>query len=173
MDVFVGEATPGSAAAFDAWASARVPGLLRFAYLLTGSRSEAEDAVQSALERALPRWERIGRAEDPDAYVRRMVVNAHVSLWRRTGRRESPVEAVELRDERDPADLVSTADAVRRVCARLPRRQRAAVVLRYFEDQDYAEIAAVLRCSEATARSYVHRALQALRRELGEESDDA
>lgn len=169
----MGEAMSGTEGGFDAWASARVPALLRFAYVVTGSQAEAEDAVQAALERALPRWERIAQAEDPDAYVRRMVVNAHVSLWRRAARHESPVALVVLTDGPDPAEQVTTAEAVRHVCAGLPRRQRAAVALRFFEDRDYPEIAAVLGCSEATARSYVHRALQALRRELGEEEPDA
>ncbi|SFB71878.1 RNA polymerase sigma-70 factor, sigma-E family [Nocardioides terrae] len=169
----MGDARPATAGGFDAWASARVPSLLRFAYVVTGSQVEAEDAVQAALERALPRWDRISRAEDPDAYVRRMVVNAHVSLWRRSGRRESPVAVVSLTEGSDPAEQVTTVDAVRRVCAALPRRQRAAVALRFYEDRDYSEIAVVLGCSEATARSYVHRALQALRRELGEEERDA
>jgi RNA polymerase sigma-70 factor (sigma-E family) len=169
----VDDAGPVTADAFDAWASARVPALLRFAYVVTGSQTAAEDAVQAALERALPRWDRIARTEDPDAYVRRMVVNAHVSLWRRSGRHESPVPLVVLSEGADPAEQVTTAEAVRRVCARLPRRQRAAVALRFYEDRDYAEIAGLLGCSEATARSYVHRALQALRRELGEEAADA
>jgi RNA polymerase sigma-70 factor (sigma-E family) len=173
MDVSVGEARQVGTEAFDAWANARVPALLRFAYVVTGSQAAAEDAVQAALERALPRWDRIARAEDPDAYVRRMVVNAHVSLWRRSGRHESPVPLVVLREAVDPAEQVTTAEAVRRVCERLPRRQRAAVALRFYEDRDYAEIAALLGCSEGTARSYVHRALQALRRELGEEETDA
>jgi len=173
VDVSVDDARAGTTEAFDAWASARVPALLRFAYVVTGSQAEAEDAVQAALERALPRWDRISRAEDPDAYVRRMVVNAHVSLWRRSGRHESPVALVSLSEGPDPAEQVTTAEAVRRVCAGLPRRQRAAVALRFYEDRDYAEIGAFLGCSEATARSYVHRALQALRRELGEEESDA
>jgi RNA polymerase sigma factor (sigma-70 family) len=97
-------------------------------------------------------------------------------VWRPSRRHESPVATVSLADVGDPAEQVTTVEAVRRVCARLPRRQRAAVVLRFFEDRDYAEVAALLGCSEATARSYVHRALQALRRELeepGKEGSDA
>lgn len=84
-----------------------------------------------------------------------------------------PVALVRLAGDDDPAERVATLEAVRRVCARLPRRQRAAVALRFFEDRDYDEIAGLLGCSEATARSYVHRAIQALRRELGEERSDA
>ena len=77
---------------FDDWIEARVPALLRFAYLVTGSQHAAEDAVQSALTRACERWSRVRRTTDPDAYVRRMVVNAHISAWRRSGRRELAVE---------------------------------------------------------------------------------
>jgi RNA polymerase sigma factor (sigma-70 family) len=96
-----------------------------------------------------------------------MVVNAYVSGWRRWGHREwtvaevRPAEAVV-----DHADAVATADALWRACGRLPRRQRAALVLRYYEDLDYNQIAAVLGCTVGTARSHVHRALDALRVEL-------
>lgn len=165
MDVGVTERPGTDAPGFDAWATARLPGLLRFAYLVTGSQHAAEDAVQSALVTACEKWPRISRREDPDAYVRRMVVNAHVSAWRRFGRRQSVVEAVRERTE-DPTAAVDRGDAVWRVCAALPRQQRAAVVLRFYEDLDYGEIAAVLGVAEATVRSHVHRALAALRREL-------
>ena len=159
---------------FDDWVEARVAALLRFGYLVTGSQHAAEDAVQSALERACRKWSRVRRADDPDAYVRRMIVNAHVSDWRRAARRESPVAEVRLADQVDPADAVSRADAVWRVCQGLPPQQRAAVVLRYYEDLDYPEIAALLGVAEPTVRSHVHRALTALRGELErqEPSDD-
>ena len=156
--------------AFDAWASARVDGLLRFAYLVTGSQHAAEDAVQEALTSACAKWSRVSRTRDPDAYVRRMVVNAHVSGWRRT-RRESPVAEVRDRSYADPAAHVDTADAVWEVCGSLPRQQRAAVVLRFYEDLDYPEIAEVLGLAEATVRSHVHRALAALRTELTQQED--
>ncbi|WGL51221.1 SigE family RNA polymerase sigma factor [Nocardioides sp. BP30] len=160
---------------FDEWVAARSTALLRFAYLLTGSQSEAEDAVQSALERALARWQRVARTEDPETYVRRMIVNEHISLWRRWRRRVSPVAVVRetVGGQADLAETVASADVVRRLCAALPATQRAAVVLRYYQDLDYREIAALLGCAEATARSHVHRALQALRHELAGEDDDA
>ena len=92
-----------------------------------------------------------------------MIVNAHVSGWRRT-RRESPVAEVRERPiRRRRGRRHGTADAVWRVCQGLPRQQRAAVVLRFYEDLDYAEIAAVLDLAEPTVRSHVHRALAALR----------
>jgi RNA polymerase sigma factor (sigma-70 family) len=103
-----------------------------------------------------------------------MIVNEHVSDWRRAGRKESPVAEVRLATSADPADEVSTSDAVWRVCAALPPQQRAAVVLRYYEDLDYPEIAAILGIAEPTVRSHVHRALTALRGELERQelSDD-
>jgi RNA polymerase sigma-70 factor (sigma-E family) len=174
MDVRVSDRpAPVAAPPFDDWVAARSAALLRFAYLLTGSQSEAEDAVQSALERALARWSHVSRVDDPETYVRRMIVNAHISLWRRWRRRVSPVAVVRESVSADPAESVASTDAVRRLCAGLPPAQRAAVVLRFYQDLDYREIAALLGCAEATARSHVHRALQTLRRELVEEDDDA
>ena len=127
---------------FDDWVEVRVPALLRFAYLVTGSQHAAEDAVQSALTRACERWSRVRRTTDPDAYVRRMIVNAHISAWRRSGRRELSVAEVRDTEVLDHAVGVATGDAVWRVCGTLPPQQRAAVVLRYYEDLEYAEIAA-------------------------------
>jgi len=156
----------GGVTDFEAWAEARVAGLLRFAYLVTGSQHAAEDAVQAALTRACEKWSRVGCTHDPDSYVRRMVVNEHISTWRRSGRRE--VAVAEVRDTVvvDAAAGVADSDAVWRMCSALPRRQRAAVVLRFYEDLEYAEIAALLDCSEATVRSHVHRALTSLRASL-------
>ena len=170
MDVVV---TTARDLPFDQWVGARVPALVRFAYLVTGSQDAAEEAVQTALTKACEHWGRIQRTTDPDSYVRRMVVNAHVSAWRRFGKRVSPV--AELRGTQagaDPADRVAGSDAVWRVCSRLPRQQRAAVVLRFYEDLEYAEIAAVLDVTEATARSHVNRALASLRAELERGDDD-
>jgi RNA polymerase sigma-70 factor (sigma-E family) len=157
---------------FDEWVDARVAALLRFAYLVTGSQHAAEDAVQSALVRACEKWSRVRRATDPDAYVRRMVVNAHVSAWRRSGRRELTVAEVRDTEVGDHAEPIVTGDAVWRVCATLPPQQRAAVVLRYYEDLEYAEIAVILGTAQATARSHVHRALAAMRAELQKEDGD-
>jgi RNA polymerase sigma-70 factor (sigma-E family) len=170
MDVVV---TASRELTFDEWVGARVPALLRFAFLVTGSQDSAEEAVQTALTKACEQWSRIQRATDPDAYVRRMVANAHVSAWRRFGQRVSPVAEVRASGmAADPAERVAGADAVWRVCATLPRQQRAAVVLRFYEDLEYAEIAAILEVTEATARSHVHRALANLRAELERGDDD-
>ncbi|HSV39082.1 MAG TPA: SigE family RNA polymerase sigma factor [Nocardioidaceae bacterium] len=154
---------------FDEWVAARVPALMRFAYLVTGSQDAAEEAVQSALAAACEKWARVRRTQDPDAYVRRMIANAHVSQWRRFGRRVVVGEVPE-RQSADHAERLATNDAVWRVCATLPRQQRAAVVLRFYEDLEYAEIARILEVAEATVRSHIHRALSALREELGKEA---
>jgi RNA polymerase sigma-70 factor (sigma-E family) len=153
---------------FETWVADRADALLRFGYVLTGDRTMAEDAVQDALTTACAKWSKIRAADDPDAYVRRMIVNAHISWWRRFRRRESPVA------DPVPGSLASPdgageraeAEAVWSLCATLPGRHRAAVVLRYYEGLSYAEIAEVLDCAEATARSWVHRALAELRQTL-------
>ena len=160
---------------FESYVAARGPALLRLAYLLTGNESDAQDVVQEALSRAVPRWTRITQADDPDAYVRRMVVNAHVSWWRKFKRRESPVEDVRSEGIQPGADVETVERAGSKelwaACARLPRDQRAAVVLRYYEQLSFAEIAALTKVAEATARSRVHRGLATLRNTMGENNE--
>ena len=154
---------------FDEWVAARGPGLLRLAYVLTGNRADAEDAVQDALARALPRWEHIRTVGDPDAYVRRMVVNAHTSWWRRFRKRETPVAEAFVTGI-DGGLGAEEKDRVWRACLALPEAQRVAVVLRYYEQLEYAEIAALTGVREGSVRSRVSRGLAALRAELGEET---
>jgi RNA polymerase sigma-70 factor (sigma-E family) len=172
MDVGVKQSPDGERAAepdpsFDTWVEVRVAALLRFAYLVTGSQHAAEDAVQTALTRACERWARVRRTTNPDAYVRRMIVNANLSEWRRTRHRELVVADVRpVAPGRDDAEALATADAVWRVCSALPRRQRAAVVLRFHEDLEYVEIARILDCSQATVRSQISPALASLQVEL-------
>lgn len=172
---------PAGSVDFDTWVTARGPELLRFGYLVLGDRLRAEEAVQEALALACGRWQRVSAASDPGAYVRRMIVNADISWWRKFRRREDPV--AEPADERtaraperaarepygDPAATVTETDAMWRLCATLPRRQRAAVVLRYYEGCPDAEIARVLGCTESTVRSQIHRALATLRARLTDE----
>jgi RNA polymerase sigma-70 factor (sigma-E family) len=153
---------------FDSWVAVRGPALLRLAYTLTGTKADAEDVVQEALARALPRWGRISRVDNVDAYVRRMVVNAHTSWWRRFRRRESPV--AELRDSYVDGPGVGF-DVHRRMwlaCQALPEPQRTAIVLRYYEQLEYAEIAELTGVREGSVRSRVSRGLSALRDVMGE-----
>lgn len=113
MDVEVNEARPG-VLGFDQWVEERFVALLRFAYLVTGSQQAAEDALQTALTRALERWGWVGRTREPEAYVRRMVVNAHISAWRRSGAREVVTEEPRGATADAAARLVERDDLWRR-----------------------------------------------------------
>ena len=154
---------------FDSWVAARGPALLRLAYTLTGNRADAEDVVQEALARALARWGRISKVGDVDAYVRRMVVNAHTSWWRRFRRRESPVELVRDSVAPEPGGLMPDQRAgLWAACQALPEVQRTAVVLRYYEQLEYAEIAELTGVREGSVRARVSRGLAQLRTTMGE-----
>jgi RNA polymerase sigma-70 factor (sigma-E family) len=141
---------------------------LRLAFLLTGDWHAAEDLVQASLVKPYQAWPRLETDADPDAYLRRIVVNAHRSWWRARWRREKPVAA--LPDDtgtEDMADAHATGMLLRQALARLPRLQRAVLVLRYFEDLPEAEIATLLGCSPGSVKTHAHRGLIALRELLG------
>jgi RNA polymerase sigma-70 factor (sigma-E family) len=148
---------------FEDYVAARGHALTRTAYLLTGDHGHAEDLVQAALGRAYLKWSRVSRMDSPDAYVRRIIVNQHISRWRRTRGREALTDSLPDTPMPDPTASFAAADAVRDVVRGLPPRQRAAVVLRFYQDLPDAEIAALLGCSEATVRSQISRALAAIR----------
>jgi RNA polymerase sigma-70 factor (sigma-E family) len=151
---------------FDAFVRARMPALLRFAHALTGDPHTAADLVQDALERTGVRWSKLRRTDDPEAYVRRAIVNGRTSRWRKL-RRESLVDAVpEPRGQADP----STHDAdLWRLLATLPARQRAVVVLRYYEDMSEDQIARTLGCAPGTVKSQSSKALAKLRAALADD----
>ncbi len=154
-------------ASFDEWALARWPALLRFARLTTGDDSDAQDAVQDALVGVYPRWRELQSAGTLEAYVRRSIVNSTISRWRKFGRREDPEAALpEMRAGEVQPDMtaaLSDADLAWQLCQQLRPQQRAAVVLRFYEDLSFAEIGKVLGCPDSTDRSHVHRALASLR----------
>lgn len=156
-------------ASFEEYVTLRSSSLLRFAALVTGNREDAHDVVQDALAGLYPKWARVSGSGRVDAYVRRSIVNAHVSAWRKVRRLHAVEDPAELRAAPTVADsssLLADADQAARLCRELPPQQRAAVVLRFYEDRSFAEIGAILDCPEATARSHVHRALAALRARL-------
>ncbi len=156
---------------FEDYVRERSVALQRFAYLVTRHPEDARDAVQDALIGLWPRFDDVRAQGDVDAYVHRSIVNASVSRWRKT-RRSTPVEAPQDLPQAAASgfeDEIADADAAWRLCATLPPDQRAAVVLRYWSGQSFAEIAGVLGCAEATARSHVHRALTRLRTTLMED----
>jgi RNA polymerase sigma-70 factor (sigma-E family) len=141
--------------------------LLRFATVLCGDPHRAEDLVSSVLGRCFVLWQRIGRMDNARAYARRMVVNEFVSSTRRRSWKDQPLtDATPLPSHPDHAASVSEREALRVRLAGLPQRQRAAVVLRYFEDLPDQAIAEILGCRTATVRSLIHRGLAALRVEF-------
>lgn len=157
---------------FSAFATSRWPGLVRLAFGLTGDRWMAEDIAQTALAKAYVAWRRVSRADDPDAYLRRILVNASNRRFRRRRVTEQPGDPPETAVE-GPADLVSERAALLAALRQLPPRQRAVVVLRYWEDLTDAQIGGTLGCSPATVRSQLSRALDKLRTSaaLGEGDD--
>jgi RNA polymerase sigma-70 factor (sigma-E family) len=150
----------GVAVDFDAFVAARGPALLRLAYVLTGDTQRAEDLLQTALAKAYRRWEAVG---DPEAYVRRVLVNAHTSWWRALRNREVPTGESLDRATPDVGESVTAREALWVELRALPLRQRTALVLRYYEGLDDAEISTYLDCAPATVRSLVSRALATLR----------
>jgi RNA polymerase sigma-70 factor (sigma-E family) len=154
---------------FEAFAAGALPALLRFGHVLTGSREEAEDLVQEALAKSLRRWRRVS-ADDPVAYVRKVMVNTHLTRWRRWGARVRVGEVPEL--AADDAGLARSQewDSLRRALAQLPAGQRAVLVLRYLEDLPDPAIAALLGCQPVTVRSQAARGLAALRPLLAAET---
>ncbi|MFE9748991.1 SigE family RNA polymerase sigma factor [Saccharothrix saharensis] len=145
----------------------RLPRLLRYAAMLTGERELAADLVQDVLVKLYRRWSRISAADHPDRYVLRMVTNGYLS-WRHS-RSARLIATAELPDAARPDDFAADhalrEDLWQRL-ARLPRRQRAVLVLRYYEQLDDSEIADLLDCARATVRAHAHRALTTLRNGL-------
>jgi RNA polymerase sigma-70 factor (sigma-E family) len=148
--------------AFQAYVAGRSPALLRTAYLLTGNRADAEDLLQTALAKTYLAWDRIREREALDAYVRRVLVTTQTSFWRRR-RPESLYDELPERAGRDHHADSDLHDALWTALARLSRKQRAAVVLRYYEDLSEADTARVLGVSVGTVKSTTSRALSVLR----------
>jgi RNA polymerase sigma-70 factor (sigma-E family) len=146
--------------AFAAYVAARRRALLKSAWLLTGDWHLAEDLLQTALAKAYLAWRRV---DEPDAYVRRVLVTTYATWWRRRWNGERPHGEVPDRAGPDEYGGVDLRHQVHRVLRDLPRRQRAVVVLRYFEDLSEAETAAALGCSVGTVKSHTARALARLR----------
>ena len=147
---------------FAEFVAGSLPALLRFGHVLTGSPQEAEDLVQEALAKSLRRWRRV-RADNPVAYTRRVMINTHLTRWRRWGARVRLGEVPEAAADDAGLRRGEDWDALRRALAGLPSRQRAVLVLRYLEDLPDPAIAGLLGCSPGTVRSHAARGLAALR----------
>ena len=147
---------------FEAYVLASGPRLKRLAYLLTGDVDTAEDLLQSAYAKALPRWSRIRTYDQPDAYMRRVLVNGRTSMWRRSRGREVLTDQVPDRPAVD-AGRHDDAEELRQALRALPAKQRAAVVLRFYCDLSEQETAAAMGVSVGTVKSHTSRGLARLR----------
>ena len=148
---------------FAGWMAARQGALVRTAYLLTGSQHAAEDLVQTTLTRLYLAWDRIADREHVDAYARRALVNEHRSAWRRARRRPEVLSDAVPESPLAPDEYDGQREAVWQFVQGLPPRQRAVIVLRYYEDLSEAEIADLLGISTGTVKSQASRALASLR----------
>jgi RNA polymerase sigma-70 factor (sigma-E family) len=153
---------------FEDWVLASGTRHKRLAFLLTGDLHEAEDLLQSAYAKVLPKWQRVSTYDSPDAYVRRVMVNLRISRWRRLRDREWATESVPEPPDAAPdlSALVVESDALLGALQQLPARQRAAVVLRHWCDLSEAETASVMGCTPGTVKSTTSRGLAALRHHL-------
>jgi RNA polymerase sigma-70 factor (sigma-E family) len=155
---------------FEVFVRATLPEFLRFGVTLTGNAHDAADLVQGALESTGKRWRTVRDGADVTAYVKRAMVNGHISRWRRLRREWLTDQTLE--------DLVSNATPLPLseqpmwvALAALPPRQRAVLVLRYYEDLSEVDIADVLGCSPGTVKSQASKALASLRRHLADERE--
>lgn len=157
---------------FRSFMAACLPRLLRFGYLLTGNEDQARELVQDALARTFAVWWRVRRVEYPDAYVRRAMLNLHLNRRRRLHKE------YQLADLAGPpvdvADFGGGVDerlTMWRLLELLPSRQRAVIVLRFYEDRSEAEIARLLRCRPGTVKSQSVKALKTLRKAIEPSSE--
>ncbi len=149
---------------FREFVQARSAALLQSAWLLTGDRATAQDLLQTALAKTYPRWSGLEHRQAAEAYVRRALVSTFVSWRRRRWTGEFPTG--ELPDRADIHDAYASAELradVGRALASLPRRQRAVIVLRFFDDLTEAQVAAAMSCSIGTVKSQTAKALAKLR----------
>ena len=158
---------------FEEYVGARGPALLRLAFLLCSDRHLAEDLTQDVLIRAYRQWRRIGGLDRADAHVKRELVNEYLSWRRRRSSGELPTaEPAPDRGMNDASEQLVQRDAAFRLLTALPKRQRAVLVLRFYEDLPDEQIADALGCSPATVRSQASRALATLRTGLSPIRED-
>jgi RNA polymerase sigma-70 factor (sigma-E family) len=156
---------------FRDYVAARGPALLRTAVVLAGDRAEAEDLLQAALAKTYLAWDRINDRAAVDGYVRRAMVNTQISWWRRRKLEIYPTDELPDLPVDDHTKRTDLHDVLGRALRRLPKRQRTAVLLRYYEDMSEAEIAKALGISVGTVKSTVSRAVAKLRDDTELEND--
>jgi RNA polymerase sigma-70 factor (sigma-E family) len=160
------QATGAQVITFDEFVRARLPHLLRLGRALTGDEQRGADLVQDALIRVLPKWDRISSA-DPEGYVRRVMVNRNISVWRSLRRERLAAEP----PERGVEDRVRD-QALWEALAQLPPRQRTVITLRYLSDQTEAQTAALMGCSLGTVKSQASAAMRKLHDLLDDREED-
>jgi RNA polymerase sigma-70 factor (sigma-E family) len=156
---------------YDEFVTSRLAALSRYALMLTGDPHSAQDLVQETMVRAHEKWRLVAAADAPEQYVKRMLTNLflawHRGPWlRRVRLRPEPAERAAPHDH---AQRSADRDEVWQTLATLPRQQRAAIVLRYYEDRPDREIADILGCSVSAVRAYISRALATLRTRVGDQ----
>ncbi|WP_233599676.1 SigE family RNA polymerase sigma factor [Micromonospora sp. M71_S20] len=155
---------------FRDFVAARSGALLRTAYLLSGDWATAEDLLQTALTKTYLAWKRLGGIEAIEPYARRVMINTSTSWWRRRWHGERPTEVLPERAGTDEIEQQLDRDLLWRHLSALPSRQRAVLVLRFYEDMSEAQTAALLGISPGTVKSQTSRALGTLRRRMGAEA---
>jgi RNA polymerase sigma-70 factor (sigma-E family) len=167
-------ATP-RADGFEEWVRASSPRLRRLAYLLTGDVDQADDLLQSAYAKVLPRWDKVSAYDSPEAYIHRVMVNLRTSWWRRSRGRELSTDQVPEAAWRagtpGEGDAVVESQVLMTALRGLPERQRAAVVLRHWCDLSEAETAKAMKCSIGTVKSTTSRGLAQLRAAMSQTTD--
>jgi RNA polymerase sigma-70 factor (sigma-E family) len=154
----------GERMTFGEYVRARGSVLLRSALALTGgNRADAEDLVQATLIKAYRSWDRISDVAAVDTYVRRAMINTHISAWRQRRVDEYPTDEIPDQPAADPADERDLHDVMRQALDRLPRQMRAAVMLRYYDDMTEPQVAEALGVTVGTVKSTVARAVAKLR----------
>ncbi|MFJ2827785.1 SigE family RNA polymerase sigma factor [Streptomyces sp. NPDC087263] len=164
---------------FREFVAARSKSLLHTAYLLTGDWEQGRDLLQTALASTARRWSKLRDRQQPETYVRRAIYHAQVDRFRLLSwGRETVTDTLPEQPSGqvgggDWAETVVQRQDIMAALRRLPKRQRAVIVLRYFEDQPDAEIAAILGVAQGTVRSQTHKALATLRSALAEAAPSA
>lgn len=160
-------------AAFAEFVAARSSALQRTAYLMVGDRGLAQDLLQEALTKTYVAWPRLRDPSKAEAYTRKAVTTTAISWYRRRSWGERPTDTVPERELDGHEDAVATRDLLWQALQNLPPRQRAAIVLRFYEDLTEAQTAAALDCAVGTVKSQVSAGLRKLRDDLGPRGADA
>ncbi len=153
---------------FTEFVRAHTASLFRTAYLMTGDYQRAEDVLQAALVRVYQHWPRVDTMDQPVGYARKVVVNQSLSWWRKRSSHESPLKLSDERAWDGRVDDIAEHERVWNAVLSLPRRQRAVMVLRYYEDMTEAQIAETLAMAPGTVKSHSHAAVRRLAELLGE-----